>query len=1288
MSEAVFSTSESSAMRNFVQEEQVVCDQASTSDDKVDTTRDFANLRERFQNEESMNSDPLMFLASAAEEVRSMMKVGDVSTNKEGHGGGGGVRVGQLQSIGTSINANEGGLPLSGARKEINQSHSSPPHEDNPVIKAVLTSPIASNKALTNGDFNDCAATVESDIMLNLLSDPQRTTDSVSQPLSMQPNLTPNSSHDLQELSDLLPPLISRVCKTPSLLNTEEQKEKEKFVHTDSEVHAGIQETEIISVLESGGEGLDTGGGDLIEAQLVNEGLMSLLQKAVDVEGVESESFTPGEENLMEYCLKMIDHQGSGTCSPEDAQSANLATVDEFQIQLGEATECVVTKLPPSPAVVDDASKVKGHKENAESADLAKDQQVDESETRELELPPAPFNDGIHNDDIHSLKAGAGLADSAAISTVREPGTDMQGNATPPSNDHPSDNASTHKESTQSADLTSAHLPVSLDVHKNGDSPSPSSSSSISSDETDNTAGPCPFDLTSLGSDENAPCFHGRQSAGPQTSSVVTDHEEPPSPSPHHPEEDNSKESCLQPEVRQNVISSACSTTSGGIAERNDRNLRVCEEGTSTADTSLLPVTTSPQELVSDSPSNVDCHNNASIGAKNHSHDQQSLGGENQDRVSVQVRVNYSPQISNDDMNMKVHDKESEEPSTIHASSSVLPPLSISPEITCTLQSQASNSVVKVSVIADQKFCTPVSNGVNKDQTITEDDFTPSPISTVASRTITDTPKLEETNASAVSGVNSHPATADLLGCGHASQSEEEAPIRNEIEMEARSCSVNRLKEFADMPLWIEPVESTVPALDANSEAKAQQIPAERRIKGDRQVEIESDNQLQERVLIGNSHGPELALSMVDTDKLPSPMDTDRIASSPTDMNKLGSSIAMDPAELKVGEDKHDDGTGEVLSGQIGANDAIAKSAHTQSVESNLRVCVPLIPELQLPFHLIKEQSRSGDTEEMSDHTDSSRTTKLTDACLTQSVESANLTNSKLEQLLVPFKEHPLSSSDHNRDSVDDRNDKIITSTCVGTTSSILSTHTDSSTNAGMEFNSDHDGNNDIDVDLLHSDLTTEIHDQIDEDCSSPTSGIITTSACFRKEWSDTNSDSQLSSSTGHLSRSGSYSLGDSFNSCDRLSLLSDSTRSGIHYTCNKSSPERVSDAVCESVSGEEAAVERSTSLSSSSSFRRKKAWDSGFYAASKIIMTRSKFADLRRIGDDFTISQALSCPFHDISSSDSFGSRSPEEEEEEEVCVSKTTGRHQLGRSLSVSSMESASSSVCSLQEDDSSGR
>ena len=311
---------------------------------------------------------------------------------------------------------------------------------------------------------------------------------------------------------------------------------------------------------------------------------------------------------------------------------------------------------------------------------------------------------------------------------------------------------------------------------------------------------------------------------------------------------------------------------------------------------------------------------------------------------------------------------------------------------------------------------------------------------------------------------------------------------------------------------------------------------------------------------------------------------------------------------------------------------------------------------------------------------------------------------------------------------VDDQNDQndnsesTVTAMCADTTQSIdqgtctsCTTDTDLlSTSACVELNnSDQNHSYDhgdsiiaADVDLPHSDLTAEVHDDIqsiEDDRLSSTSGIVTTSACFRKEWSaDTNSDAQSSSTvaTGLLSRSGSYALSDSFNSCDRFSLLGDSTctRSGAHVHVHghvhghghrDGSPEGGSDAPHESLSGEEMVDER-PSLSTTSLLRRKKTWDSGFYAASKIIMTRSKFADLRRIGDDFTISQALTSPFHDISS-DSFGSRSPEDEEEEEEGEEekKTAGHHQLGRSLSVSSIESTTSSVCSLLgEDSSSGR
>ena len=1200
VSETVLCTSESSTCSS-VQEEQVICDQVLSSNDKIDSTRDFANVRDvegEFQNAESLNTDPLMFLASAAEEVKSMMEIGDISANEEGHGGQ--IHVGWLRSIGTSmdgISTNEGGLPLNSTRKEINttgQLRSSPTHEDNPVIKAISSSPRASSKNLTNSDFNDQATSVDSKTVHNLLSDPQHTTDSASQPLS-QPNLPPNSSsHKLQqESTNLLSSSDSAVGKTQSLLNAEEQKVK--LVHSE----LSTRESKTISNLGRG-EGMDS-RDVLTEAKLVDEGLMSLLQKAVDIEGVQSEQFAAGDENLMEYCLKMVDQQVSG--SPEDAQLANLAMMDEFQ--LGEANENVVTELPPAP-VVDGAGRVKGH-ENAELAVLhvavvCKGQQVEENKTEELELPSVPFNDDVHN--LNSLDADVESADSAVMSTVSA--TDIRVPAIP-SNDGTSNDVSTHKENVQSADL-SVHL--SLEMSKSGESPS-----SLLSDETDD-AGPCPFDLTSLASDEAQ-----FPQSGPPISDTIEE--------PFRSKEDNSKECVQSPEIQ------LASTISSNIL--NDRNMRDCEE---LMDTAPLPVVAPPQARVSDSPTNED-HRNNSNGANNFRLEQQSPN-ENRNRISVQVRVNFSPPTSNNDMNAKLCYKESEIPSNVHASSPVLPPSSVSKIIT--------------SQEAITTLSSPVSNIVNKDQNITED-FAPSPIFTATSRTINPLNR-DESNTS--ESARATLAVTQQLGCGieHKSvPSEEHAMTDGVVEMDVQS-GVNNLKGFTDMSHCVVSMETAI-SLDAEHEIKVQRTPTER-CKGSEKGHIQSgDNRLTECVSVA-SHRAESALPM-DTDKAASPVNT----------------------ELEVGNDKHD-GIREVLNDQSGDND-VAGSAHTQSVESN--VCVPLIPELQRPFHLIKEQSHSDDAEDTDDHADSSHTTKSTDACLTQSAESANCVDSELEQQLVPFKEH-LLPSDCNEDNADDRNDDVsqltTASACICTTPSIEQQCTEGTdvlpANALVESNGDHKHDH-IDSDLPPSDLTTEIHDQIiEDDRLSSTSGIITTSACFRKEWSDTNSDSQ-SSTAGLLSRSGSYNLSDSFSSCDQCSL-GDCTKSDVH----NSSPERVSDPPHESVSGEKT-VKRPTSLSSSS-FRRKKTWDSGFYAASKIIMTRSKFADLRRIGDDFTISQALTSPFHDISS-DGFGSGSPEEEEEEEEeCPSKTAGHHQFGRSLSVSSMESASSSVGSLQGDDSSGR
>ena len=177
------------------------------------------------------------------------------------------------------------------------------------------------------------------------------------------------------------------------------------------------------------------------------------------------------------------------------------------------------------------------------------------------------------------------------------------------------------------------------------------------------------------------------------------------------------------------------------------------------------------------------------------------------------------------------------------------------------------------------------------------------------------------------------------------------------------------------------------------------------------------------------------------------------------------------------------------------------------------------------------------------------------------------------------------------------------------------------------------------------------------DDRSSSTSGIVTTSARFRKEWSVANSDSL---SHRLLSRSSSCSLSDSFNSSDRFSLAE---------SCR-----RFSDDTHESgsVGVFEKNVERPSSLPrslSSSSLRQRKSWEPSLYASTKVIMTRSKFANLKKIGDSAMISQALISPHHDtVRLSESFAS--PPE------CISSSTNRHMNKRSLSVSSLDSAASS------------
>ena len=185
-------------------------------------------------------------------------------------------------------------------------------------------------------------------------------------------------------------------------------------------------------------------------------------------------------------------------------------------------------------------------------------------------------------------------------------------------------------------------------------------------------------------------------------------------------------------------------------------------------------------------------------------------------------------------------------------------------------------------------------------------------------------------------------------------------------------------------------------------------------------------------------------------------------------------------------------------------------------------------------------------------------------------------------------------------------------------------------------------------VDVPHIDLTVGGCDR--DDCSSSsTSGIITASARFRKEWSVANSDSQ---STGLFSRSSSCNLSDSFNSSDRFSLA-DSCRSFSEGT-----PENVA----------ESKTERPSSFPNllPLSWRQKRGSDTGLLASTKMIMTRSKLADLKKIGDREIVS-LISPDLESSSSSD--GSMSPAE-----YSVGKRS--HKNGRSLSVSSLESGSSS------------
>lgn len=203
-------------------------------------------------------------------------------------------------------------------------------------------------------------------------------------------------------------------------------------------------------------------------------------------------------------------------------------------------------------------------------------------------------------------------------------------------------------------------------------------------------------------------------------------------------------------------------------------------------------------------------------------------------------------------------------------------------------------------------------------------------------------------------------------------------------------------------------------------------------------------------------------------------------------------------------------------------------------------------------------------------------------------------------------------------------------------------------------------------IDGLHPELMVESCDG--DDRSSSTSGVVTASARFKKEWSVVSSDSLSAGPLSHTTSS--CNLHDSFGSSD-LCSLAESCRS-VPESAPESAPESVPDDV--SVSDEKS-TKPVASLPSYTSRRRKRSSEFDPYAT-KVIMTRSRFANLMKIEDDLVTSQVLTSTVQDVS--ESLETRPASVYPSRKDC-------HQNGRSMSVSSVDSASSvsSVFSLQGD-----
>ena len=1335
-----------------LQREERLCDQVSSTSVQVGSVRGFGDTGEEgVQNVESCNTNPLMFLALAAEELNygnetrkhnkeereekmkfidSGERIDSLSSNEDRHEGE--VRVGSLEMTETthnlSTNNERQSSPVDQVRmRETSAARSSVSAKEG---KEILHESVTRNECgvcpptTTVEESTSSFASKDEDVCVYNESEEKAVLESHSnwqlkanRNHSLSDSVSPKEpSLNTHEQNDVVVQTEPPVLMEDGALPAVQDSHSETAANGDALVQEALPSIKQGETVESVNSSADA------ELHVVDEGSMKLLLKAIDLKDTCSGQLTSGGQDSMEYCMKTVVDS-----SLKNAHSANLAEVDKVK----KNDHNLLESLSVDDVGMDrTAAKLNGREKGAVSADLVVASQrrpLGVNETSELELSSVVSNNVASNvyirgksapsadiaslnvrtasklhevkaSNVGSLEENAQSADSAVSSS--ELTSDML--STPPC-DETSTSGSSLEENAQSADLCAARQSVGMSksrVSLHVRVPSP-----LSSDATDD-AGPCPFSETS---DESPTPQPGSSSfnvvrenesfALPEEQHTILDHDtctskfsrvSDPLSEAEGRECIASEDLCSDAEGKLDSIESLPPSSMNDckqcMEERvvlsssknvGDEDVKHC---TKLVETPLVVTVREPRALVS----------KCSVGEGRTLGDDLGIGVE-QVKLSVNIPpTSVSKPITQNGTQfhakVNIGEKDAEiSPTATNARFAPIlsPPSDLISSRTCTVQPQTSNSpsvCSRTTIDADQNniICTNLKQHLSpvEDRVDHEDDASRPPclqqgkgaVTTLTSPILSEhsmdkgsieeisTPPIanetpltiylpgEESNATLSS---TEPNLADDEGfvdsCGeerqHVPRNEENVldVSAEEEEMDAQISADVHFTESTDTSQYNpQPPKSTIPS-HVDVEAQADSFEAGSGC-GQQKTNLSTGNQVNERVseMTPNTESVESAL--------------------PTD-------TGLEASER--------DGIGEVNSRS--SVDRVVKSSRFLSVGSSKHLDLE-----EQPLHFEKEAALS----DCADQTDSVRSicTKSTDTYWTECAVSANSLDPELRQHIPQFEENP--QSDHDSGNSDGRNgkDPSTESTCPDTalltaqlepqTTACINSHVHvhvpcTNVHTSIEML-------DSDVHLPPTELTTEMHNSLDDDRSSSTSSIITTSACYRRECYDTNSDSG-SSAAGRLLRSSSNSLSDSFNSRDRCSL-SDSIGSGGGAFCEDGS-ELVADTSCEtqSISG------RPTSLSMSSSFsKRKKSLDPGFYAASKVIMTRSKLADLKKIGDDVTVSQAFSAQFHDLSNGTSgevFGLKSP-------------AGECQSGRSMSTLSTESTNSSVCSLRGESGSGR